>query len=79
MFVGAYGRALAILNGLIPSRPQDAESRFLAGVCCYRLGMLPEAVLHYRRALQIVPHHRTAREDLDRIELVLSGNRGADE
>lgn len=79
MFIGAYEQALPILDGLIPSRPQDAESRFLAGICCYRLGRLPEAVLYYRGALQIAPGHRTAREDLERIEGVLRGNNGVNE
>lgn len=79
MFVGAYEKALSILAGIIPNRPQDAESRFLAGVCCYRLGRLPEASLHYQNALQIAPGHRTAREDLERIELVLRRNNRADE
>lgn len=71
MMVGSYEQALPILNKLIPGRPQDAESRFLAGVCCCRLGRLPDAVLHYKDALRIAPRHRTAREDLERVELVL--------
>ena len=75
MMVGSYERALPVLTKLIPDRPQDAESRFLAGVCCLRLGRLGEAVLHYKDALRIAPGHRTARDDLKHAELALRASR----
>jgi len=37
MFVGAYEQALPILSGIIPGRPQDAESRFL--LLCAVIGL----------------------------------------
>jgi len=79
MFIGAYELALRVLDVLIPSRPQDAESRFLAGVCCFRLGRLSEAARYYQDTLQIAPSHRIALEDLERIEKTLCGNNNVNE
>lgn len=47
--------ALEFLQHAIHWQPNNPSYRNLAGVCCYHLGRLPEAVGHYREALQLSP------------------------
>jgi Flp pilus assembly protein TadD len=64
--------ALEFLQHAIRWQPNNPGYRNFAGVCCYHLGRLPEAVGHYREALQLSPQSADVYSNLS-LALVDSG------
>src|SRR6185369_529768 len=50
-----HATALQHLSQAIVWQPTNSAYRNLAGVSCYHLGNLPEAIIHYREALRLSP------------------------
>jgi len=65
-------RALEHLDQAIRWQPNNAAYRNLAGVCCYHLGRLQDAVGHYRNSIQLAPQSADVYSNLS-LALVESG------
>jgi tetratricopeptide (TPR) repeat protein len=50
---GNPGEALALLERSIKGAPRDADSTYLAGICCARLGRHAAAEKYYRRTVKL--------------------------
>lgn len=50
---GSPGEALSLLEQNIKGAPRDADSTYLAGICCARLGRHAAAEKYYRRAVKL--------------------------
>jgi protein O-mannosyl-transferase len=62
---GKLDKAIAILQGLVEIHPTDAEAHNALGFALFLRGDREPAVQHFRRALQLDPRLREAKENLE--------------
>jgi len=58
------GKAIALIDGLIKERPNDAYFHELKGQISFESGRIPEAVISYRKAVQLAPEEPLIRVGL---------------
>lgn len=61
---GDYERAEKLLNGTLVLKPNDAEAHNNLGIALASMNRLPEAMEHWRRALEIKPGFADAQRNL---------------
>lgn len=64
---GRYGEAIDLLNKFISANPSDPDGYNYRGICFENRGQYYNAVVDYRRAIAIDPHHKEATKNLKRI------------
>lgn len=64
MKVGRYGEAIDLLNKVVTAQPRIAENYYLRGFCFEKRQRYENAVLDYRRAVNLMQSDRTATDEI---------------
>ena len=73
-----YAEAIPLLDKLVKAEPKNADAHNQLGYANRKLNKLPEARLHYGKALEIEPEHKGALEYQGELYLMLDDLKSAE-